>query len=240
MRKRIYEIIELSKDGDRASAVYDYVMMAAILISLIPLTHKESGPLLTAIDRVTVILFILDYIARLITADFSLKKGTRSFFLYPFTPMAIIDLLAILPSLFAISAGLKILKIFRLARTFRVFRAFKMLRYSKSIMIIGRVIKAQRVPLLAVCTLAGAYVLVSALVIFNVEPDTFETFFDAVYWATVSLTTMGYGDIYPLTTAGRVVTMISSFVGIAIVALPSGIITAGYMDELNKTEPDEK
>lgn len=240
MRKRIYEIIELSKDGDRASAVYDYVMMAAILISLIPLTYKESGPLLTAIDRVTVVLFIMDYIARLVTADFSLKKGARSFCLYPFTPMAIIDLLAILPSLFAISAGLKILKIFRLARTFRVFRAFKMLRYSKSIMIIGRVIKAQRVPLLAVCTLAGAYVLVSALVIFNVEPDTFETFFDAVYWATVSLTTMGYGDIYPLTTAGRVVTMISSFVGIAIVALPSGIITAGYMDELNKADTNEK
>lgn len=75
--------------------------------------------------------------------------------------------------------------------------------------------------------------LVSALVVFNVEPDTFENYFEAVYWATVSLTTMGYGDIYPVTIAGRIITMISSFMGIAIVALPAGIITSGMMDEIN-------
>ena len=75
-------------------------------------------------------------------------------------------------------------------------------------------------------------VLVSALIIFNVEPDSFRNYFDAVYWATVSLTTMGYGDIYPITTAGRVVTMVSSIMGIAIIALPAGIITSGFMDEL--------
>lgn len=82
--------------------------------------------------------------------------------------------------------------------------------------------------------MAIGYVLISALVIFNVEPETFDNFFEAVYWATVSLTTMGYGDIYPVTTIGRIVTMISSFVGIAIVALPAGIITAGYMDRIQK------
>jgi voltage-gated potassium channel len=81
-------------------------------------------------------------------------------------------------------------------------------------------------------TLAGAYILISALVIFNVEPESFETFFDAIYWATVSLTTVGYGDIYPVTTVGRVVTMLSSILGIAIIALPAGIITAGYMKEI--------
>ena len=79
------------------------------------------------------------------------------------------------------------------------------------------------------------------MVVFNVEPALFNSFFDAIYWATVSLTTMGYGDIYPVTEIGRVVTMISSIFGIAIVALPAGIITAGYMDELSnvaKTESD--
>ena len=81
--------------------------------------------------------------------------------------------------------------------------------------------------------LTAVYVPVSALVIYNIEPDSFATFFGAVYWATVSLTTMDYGDIYPVTTAGRVVTMISSVFGIAIVALPAGIITAGYMNTLN-------
>ena len=74
--------------------------------------------------------------------------------------------------------------------------------------------------------------LSSSLVIFNVEPDSFHTFFDAIYWATISLTTVGYGDIYPITTLGRMITMVSSFMGIAIVALPAGIITAGYMKEI--------
>ena len=79
-----------------------------------------------------------------------------------------------------------------------------------------------------------AYIFVSALVIFNVEADSFNTFFDAIYWATVSLTTVGYGDIYPVTTAGRIITMISSLFGIAVVALPAGIITAGYMEIIEK------
>lgn len=114
-----------------------------------------------------------------------------------------------------------------------MFRAFKIIRYSKSITIISNVMKKQKEPLLAVCMLAMAYILVCALVIFNVEPDTFDNFFSAIYWATVSLTTMGYGDIYPVSTIGRVVTMVSSFVGIAIVALPAGIITAGYMEEIS-------
>ena len=85
-----------------------------------------------------------------------------------------------------------------------------------------------------VCVLAVGYIFISALVIFNVEPETFNNFFDAIYWATVSLTTVGYGDIYAVSMAGKFITMISSVFGIAIVALPAGIITAGYMEELNK------
>ena len=88
--------------------------------------------------------------------------------------------------------------------------------------------------LLVVAGFACFYIIVSALLVFNVEPDTFNSFFDAVYWATVSLTTVGYGDIYPTTMTGKMVSMVSSFFGIAIIALPASIITAGYMDELKK------
>ena len=83
-------------------------------------------------------------------------------------------------------------------------------------------------------SLAVGYILISALAIFSVEGDAFQNFYEAVYFATVSLTTMGYGDIYPVTILGRAVTMLSSVVGIAIVALPSGIITAGYIKVLNR------
>lgn len=126
-------------------------------------------------------------------------------------------------------------------KAFRVFRVFKAFRYSRSVEIIVNVLKRSKESLVAVGTLAVAYILIAALVIFNVEPDSFNSFFDAIYWATVSLTTVGYGDIYPITTIGRIVTMVSSIFGIAIVALPAGIITAGYMNEINseKEEADK-
>jgi voltage-gated potassium channel len=156
--------------------------------------------------------------------------------------MAIIDLLSILPSLTIVNSSLKVLRIIRMMRAMRVVRVFKAMRYSRSFEIIGNVIRTSKDSLVAVCALAAGYILISAIIIFNVEPDSFNTFFDAVYWATVSLTTVGYGDIYPVSTMGRVITMASSIFGIAIVALPAGIITAGYMSELQKikekTPPD--
>lgn len=181
------------------------------------------------------IIFIVDYFLRWVTADYKYnKKSLISFIRYPFGFFAIIDIISILPSISILNNGFKLLRIFRMARAFRVFRVFKMFRYSKSVKIIVSVFKKSKESLIAVGTLAIAYIIISALIVFNVEPESFNTFFDAIYWATVSLTTVGYGDIYPVTAIGRIVTMISSVFGIAIVALPAGIITAGYMNEIEK------
>ena len=232
-RKRLFEVIEVGDDSDKLSSFYDVFMMITIVVSIVPLAFKTSYPIFSVIDRVTVIIFIFDYLLRVITADYKLNKGIKSFVIYPFTLMAIIDLIAILPSLMIVNSGLRLLKVIRLLRTLRVLRIFKAIRYSNSILMILGVFKRTKESLLIVCGIAVIYTLVSALVIFNVEPDTFDNFFEAVYWATVSLTTMGYGDIYPVSIAGRIVTMISSFMGIAIVALPAGIITSGLMEEIN-------
>lgn len=234
MRKRIFQIIEVAEDNDIISKIYDVTMMIVIILSLIPIALKSTDGVIGIIDVATTVIFIIDYIMRVITADFKLKKGRKSFVLYPFTPMAIIDLIAILPALVAINSAFKILKVLRLLRTLRVFRVFKVIRYSKSITIILNVFKRQKESLLVVCGLAVGYILVSALVVISVEPETFPTFFDAVYWATVSLTTVGYGDIYAVSTVGKIITMISSVFGIAIVSLPAGIVTAGYLEELKK------
>ena len=235
MRKRIFEIIETSKDGDRVSAIYDAFMMVVIVVSLIPLAFKEEPPFFAVLDKVCAGIFILDYFLRLLTADYKFgKRSVLSFVRYPFSFMALIDLLSVLPSVTALNSGFKVLRVMRMFRALRVLRVFKAARYSRSIQIIAKVFRRSREPLAAVGTLAVVYVLVSALIIINVEPDSFGNFFDAVYWATVSLTTMGYGDIYPVTVMGRVVTMLSSVFGIAIVALPSGIITAGYLSEIEK------
>lgn len=233
MREKIYRVIELS-DGDCVSSIYDWFMVVVIVISLIPLTFKGNSHALEVVDLVCASIFIADYLLRLTTADY--KYGSRkavSFLRYPFSFMAIIDLLSILPSLTVVSSTFKLLRLVRMGRALRVLRVVKAARYSKSIRIIVSVFKKSRDPLIAVGTLAIAYILISALIVFNVEPESFETFFDAVYWATVSLTTVGYGDIYPVTAIGRAVTMISSVFGIAVVALPAGIITAGYMSELD-------
>lgn len=240
MRKKIYYIIEKAEDNNPFSRVYDCSMLIVIFISLIPLFFKNDNIAFVIIDKVTVSIFIIDYLFRWITADYKMeKKGVKSFILYPFTFMAIIDLLSILPSLSIINKGFKALRVLRMIRAMRVFRIFKTIRYSKSFMVIGNVLKKSKESLIAVCVLAFGYILISALIIYNVEPDTFDTFFDALYWATVSLTTVGYGDIYPVSIMGRIITMISSMFGIAIVALPAGIITAGYMSEISQRDKQE-
>ena len=106
--------------------------------------------------------------------------------------MAILDLVTILASISVLNSGFKVLKLFRLLRTFRVLRVFKAFRYSKNVAIILGVFKKQKEALTVVGVLAVGYIFVTALIIFNVEPDTFPTFFDAIYWATISLTTVGY------------------------------------------------
>lgn len=241
MRKRIYEIIEKSDGNDRLSTVYDVFMIVVIVVSLIPLAFKQENNLFYVLDKVCVAIFIIDYLLRWITADYKFGSSKPiSFIKYPFSIMAIVDLISILPSLTVVSSGFKLLRVLRMIRALRVLRVFKAMRYSRSFEIIGNVLRSSRDSLCAVCALAVGYILVSALIVFNVEPDSFNNFFDAVYWATVSLTTVGYGDIYPVSTLGRIITMLSSIFGIAIVALPAGIITAGYMNEINKGKDSDE
>lgn len=233
MRERLYSLV----NGDEGEAMWcGRVMTVLIVASLVPLCFKDSNPALEVVEYVCVVVFILDYLARWVTADLKLGKGALSFVIYPFTPMAIIDLLSILPVFLALNDALRTLRVLRL---FRAARAFKLIRYSRSASAISAVFEKQRQALLAVLCFAIAYILVSALVVFNVEPDTFRTFFDAVYWAVVSLTTVGYGDLYPSTDVGRTIAMISSLMGVAVVALPSGIITAGMLDELRGGESED-
>lgn len=235
-KKKLYYLVEspdTNSDNDKLD-FYDVFMMLTIVISIIPLAFKTTNLAFEIIDKVAVAIFIVDYLLRLFTADYKLGKGVKSYFIYPFTFMAMLDMITILPSITILSNGFRLLKVVRLLRTLKVFRVFKSFRYSKNIQTVLSVFKKQKDSLLAVCILAFGYVLVAALVILNVEPDSFNNFFDALYWATVSLTTMGYGDIYPVTVGGRLVTMVSSFMGIAIVALPAGIITSGFMEELGK------
>ena len=238
LREKIFRIIETAdrtQNDYKQSQMYDAFMMIVIIISLIPLAFKNDTGILFLIDKTAAVIFIIDYLLRWATADLRTgKKSVMTFVTYPFTPMAIIDLLSILPSLTLVNESFKALRMVRMLRAARALRVLKGVRHSKNIKILNRVIQKSKDSLIAVGTLAVGYILISALIIFNVEPETFDTFFDAVYWATVSLTTVGYGDIYAVSAVGRTITMISSFLGIAIVALPAGIFTAEYISEIDR------
>lgn len=231
MRRRIFEIIEVAKGNDKLSGTYDVIMTVIIILSLVPLTFKETTNTLLVIEYICVVVFVIDYFVRWFTADFKLCRSKVSFVLYPFTIWAIIDLLAILPSFNILSTSFKVLKVFR---GFRMFRIAKFLKYSKSFAVIIDVVSKSKQILFSLVVCAIIYVLVSALFMFNAEPETFDNFFESIYWATTALTTVGYGDIYPVSHFGRIVSMVSSFVGIGFVALPSGVLTAQFLEEFRK------
>jgi len=245
MRKKIYQLIERSTGGNKLSLAYDILMLVTIIVSIIPLTFTKDHPAFHYIEHITVSIFIVDYLLRWLTADYRLGKKGWSFVLYPFTGWAIIDLLSILPGLNVLADSFKL---FRMTRLLRVLRLLKLIRYTDKIQVLVNVIYKERKVLVSVLVISMFYVFLTALIMFNAEPhfdpengtETFGTFFDALYWATVTLTTVGYGDMIPVTDIGRFISMVSSLFGVAIIALPSGVITASYLDELRKGREEEE
>lgn len=232
IRRKIYNIIELDNQNDsKWDEYYSYFMIIIILFSLLPLFTRDKSIILSNIENITLTIFIVDYLLRLITADIKLKKGWKSFLEYPFSFLAIIDFISIIPAFTSINNGFKALKALRVIKCLKVFKA---LRYSKSFMMLLRVFEREKNSLITVFLTSVFYIIISALIMYNAEVGNFDTYFDALYWATTALTTVGYGDIYPTTELGRWISMISSFLGIAVVAIPSGIITAGYMKEVDE------
>lgn len=231
-RRQLYNIIEHNCGKEStANKAYDIVMLIAIVISIFPLMFRTQYPIFRYCEIAACVVFIFDYLARWLTADYrSAKSPLRAFLIYPFTAWAIVDLLTILPGLNLLGRAFVTL---RVARLFKVFRLFRLFKYSKQITLLFTVLKKESQVLYSVLLLSVFYIFMTALIMFNTE-DSFEDFFDSLYWATTALTTVGYGDICPKTDIGRLISMLSSLFGVAVIALPSGIITAGYLNEIKK------
>ncbi len=231
MRFYIYKMVTKSQSDDKWTTLYDYFICIVAFLSVVPLMFKTHYAVFTALDTVTVYILFADYVFRWMTADYKMKKGNLSFVIYPITIFALLDFISLLPSLGLIGQGFRVL---------RMLRIFKIFHYSKSFDYIAHAFVKEKNTLYSVLILALGYIFISALVMFSYEPETFDNFFGALYWATTALTTVGYGDVYPTTDVGRLISMISSLFGIAVIALPAGIITASFVDQIDEEREKEK
>lgn len=252
IKKRIFEIIEVAKEGDIASKIFDIFIISLIIFNILFLLLSTVEQInirfhifFYYFELISVIVFTIEYILRIWTCDFikGYEKGIFGKIKFMFSPMLLLDLFAFLP--FYIPYLIKIdLRFFRVFRLLRIFRIFKLGRYSVALKTIGNVIKSKKEELIiSIFVLLILLIFASCLMYYIenlVQPDKFKTVFDAMWWAIATLTTVGYGDIYPITPLGRILGSFIALLGIGFFALPTGIIASGFAEEIKRKDLKNK
>lgn len=243
MRKRIFEIIQPDCGNSLASRVFDWTITALILVSVIIVfavtfdLPEEVQRVLMRIEEFASVVFTIEYLLRILTADLLYpRRGVLvSRVRYVLSPMAIIDLLAVLPFWLPMFLPCSMLAL-RSLRLVRILRILKLNRYFDALRSIGEVLSSKRRELIGSLFFVGLLMLVSSLLMYSVEhdaqPEVFRNAFSGLWWAVATLTTVGYGDIYPVTILGRILGALIAFSGIAALAIPTGIITAGLTERI--------
>lgn len=249
VRRRIFEIVQTAEVGDKWSRLFDYFILVSIGISVVisfAITFRLS-PAVASSCRICeiaiVLIFTVEYLLRLLTADFLFPKDgpiiCRLHFIL--TPMGIVDLLAILPFYlpFLFPGSLSFL---RLLRVVRLMRLSKIGRYVGAFHAISSIF-VEKSKELFVSIMATLIMLVMAsLLIFYAEhdaqPEVFKNAFSGLWWAVATLTTVGYGDIYPVTIAGKIFAALMALLGIGLVAVPTGILSGAYMEYLSRMKAE--
>jgi voltage-gated potassium channel len=222
-----------------AGKAFDISIQALIVISLasfsietLPGLSMNTQILLRSIEIITVLLFTVEYLLRLMVADRKMK--------FVFSFYGLIDLFAILP--FYISTGIDLRSI-RILRMLRLFRIFKVLRYSKAINRFHLAFSSIKEELVLFLITAALLVFISSIGIYYCEnkaqPEHFASFFHSLWWSIVTLTTVGYGDVYPITNLGKAFASLVMFVGIGLVAVPSGLIASALTKVVRNEEKNE-
>jgi voltage-gated potassium channel len=245
-KNRVFEIIEKANEGDRASRAFDFFIIVLIILSIITMmldTFKGLSSTLYSVlfyfDIFSVAVFTVEYILRIWTSNLLYPEHslTLSRVKYVTSAMAIIDLLAILPFYipFIIPVDLRILRIVRLIR---IARIFKLNRYSQALNTIGKVLKNKSSQLLSTIFVIALLIVMAAVLMYNIEsaaqPEAFDNILSGFWWAIATITTVGYGDIIPVTFIGKALASVIRFCGIALVAIPTGIISAGFSELSHK------
>ncbi len=247
-KKRIFQIIEKANRGDKASKIFDLFILVLIALNILSIILESHANLRAHYKQAfylfeifSVIVFTSEYLLRLWTADikFPHLKRTQAIAKQASLPLSLIDLFAILPFYLPILLpfDLRFLRLFRMARFFRIL---KLNRYSNALRLIFKVLKNKKDTLLATFYILFITILSSSIFMYyaenSVQPDRFSSITATLWWAVATLTTVGYGDIYPITVVGKILATIISITGIGIVALPTGIISSGFIEEIDKSK----
>lgn len=247
LRRRAYDFLELGSFGSRLAVAFEVGMIALIIANVIvvaletvPGLWRDYSHYFVWFDTVSLVIFALEYAARVwasaerevVAGDGALMRRVR----YIFSPLALLDLIVILPLFLSplLQFDLRHLRIFRL------LRLLKLVRYSPALSSLGRVIKAERRALFATLLVMISLLFFSASLMFylerGVQPDKFGSIPEAFWWALATLTTVGYGDVVPITAAGKTLAGITMVLGLGFYALPIGIIASGFSVEVHRRE----
>ena len=242
-RKRVLQVIEVGSDLDMASRIYDFINAGAIVINLIlsilytfAEVRERFGSWFVFLEGITVAFFTIDYVLRVFTAgelydELTERHAVRK---YVLSFAGVIDLLSFLPYYLPIffPAGTVA---FRMIRIVRIFRLFRINAYYDSLNVITEVISGKKQQLISSVYIILVLMLASSLCMYSIEheaqPEVFQNAFSGIWWAASTLLTVGYGDIYPITIAGKLLGIVITFLGVGMVAIPTGIISAGFVDQ---------
>lgn len=246
-RKRIFDIIQIGNKHDTVSRAFDIFISAVIIINILVTFLETFGGLsdfamfFQITELVTIVIFCVEYLLRIWTADllYPGRNKTRSVLRFIFSFEGIIDLLTILPFFF-----LNGIVMFRMLRVVRIFHLFRINSQYDSFNLIKDVLIERRKQLISSFFLIIILMLGSSLAMYSaeheVQPEAFENAFSGIWWSVSTLLTVGYGDIYPITTGGKIIAIIIAFLGVCAVAVPTGIISAGFVEKFSRSEKADR
>ncbi len=246
MKQRIGEILEPESKSDFLSRGFNIFIISLIVLNIFAVSVEtmedvsdiHSGPL-KVFEWFSMVVFTLEYVLRVWTCTLKpeYNNPVSGRVRYMFTPAAIIDLMVVIPFYLPFFFNLD-LRFLRILRLFRLFTLFKMARYSKSLHLFKSVLKDTRQELFIVLAATmGMLVFASGVIYFienKAQPEAFSSIPASMWWAVSTMTTVGYGDVYPVTTLGRIFGGFISILGLGTFGLPVGIIAYGFIEELQK------
>ena len=246
VKARVFKLLEFDLTEDRTGKAVDWFLITLIVLNIVVVILETEARIaaryadaLRAFEVFSVAVFTLEYVLRLwsCTVNSQFKHPIQGRIKFALTPLALVDLLVILPFYLPLAFALD-LRAFRVLRLSRLLRIFKMGRYSESLQTFGNVIRAKKEEVSVTLFIGFIMLILSSSLMYFVEhdaqPDKFPSIPGTLWWGVMTLTTVGYGDVYPITSAGKLLGALTAVLGIGLFVLPAGVLASGFTEELQR------